>query len=154
MSVGLLLLALVAAVNPARLALALPDGRPRARVALLGGAIALAGASALVLAGDAVLAALDVSAESFRLAVGLVLGLEGARSLVVPRPAREPVLAGYWSALVPVAFPLLLSPSLTVLALGAGAGEPAAEALGAVAAVVPLAVAVGVLVALAGVHDV
>ena len=55
--------------------------------------------------------ALDISPESFRLAAAVVLALEGARALLLARPRTEPQLAGLGAALVPVAFPLLLSPA-------------------------------------------
>ncbi len=140
-SFGFLLLAFAAAVNPCRTRLALPASR--AAVAL-GSLIALAAGAALGGCGSVLLDALDVSPESFRLAAGLVLALEGLRALVVPRPAEEPELAGLGAALVPVAFPILLQPGVVVLALAAGGDGVAGEAVGA------LAVAL-LLVGLAGV---
>jgi small neutral amino acid transporter SnatA (MarC family) len=120
MSFGFLLLAFAAALNPCRTRL----GMPRRREALL-------------------LDSLDVSPESFRLAAGLVLTLEGLRALVLPRPAAEPELPQLGAALVPVAFPLLLQPGVVVLALAAGGEGVAGEAIGALAAAL-------VLVGLAG----
>ena len=140
MSFAFLLLAFAAAVNPCRIRLALPASR--AAVAL-GALLALAAGAALALAGSVLLDALEVSPESFRLAAGLVLTLEGLRTLVLPRPVDEPELGGLGAALVPVAFPLLLQPGVVVLALTAGGDEVAGEAIGA------LAVAL-LLVALAG----
>ena len=52
-----------------------------------------------------------------------MLVLEGARSLVLARPAREPELAGLGAALVPVAFPLLLSPGVVALAVAAAGDD-------------------------------
>jgi hypothetical protein len=90
---------------------------------------------------DPLLDALDVSPESFRLAAGLVLAVEGARALVWPRPADEPELPGLAAALVPVAFPLLLQPGVIVLALAAGAEDVAASGIGALAVALLLAAA-------------
>jgi small neutral amino acid transporter SnatA (MarC family) len=117
MSFGLLLLGFVAAANPCRARLVLP--RHRIAVAL-GALAALAVGAGLVALGRPLVDALDVSAESFRLAAGVVLAVEGARTLVWPRPAAEPELPGLGAALVPVAFPILLQPGVVVLALAAG----------------------------------
>jgi small neutral amino acid transporter SnatA (MarC family) len=130
-SFGLLLLAFVAAVNPCRTSLALPRSPA---VLALGSLVALAAGAALAAAGSVLLEALDVSPESFGLAAGLVLVLEGMRALVLPRPADEPELPGLGAALVPVAFPLLLQPGVVVLALAAGADDVAGRATGALAA--------------------
>lgn len=130
MSFGFLLLAFVAAVNPCRTRLGLHASRS---AVVLGSLIALAAGSALAVAGRAVLDALDVSPESFRLAAGLVLALEGLRALVVPQPGPVPELTGFGAALVPVAFPLLLQPGVVVLALSAGGDRVAGEAVGALA---------------------
>jgi small neutral amino acid transporter SnatA (MarC family) len=138
-SFALLVLAFLGAVNPCRARLAL--GVPLAATAL-GALAALAVAAALAALADPLLDALDVSPESFRLAAGLVLAVEGARVVVWPRPAAEPELAGLAAALVPVAFPILLQPGVVVLALAAGPEDAGWGALGA------LAVALAVTVAL------
>jgi small neutral amino acid transporter SnatA (MarC family) len=143
-SFGFLLLAFAAAVNPCRTSLALLRSPA---VLALGSLVALAAGAALAAAGSVLLETLDVSPESFQLAAGLVLVLEGVRALVLPRPADEPELPGLGAALVPVAFPLLLQPGVVVLALAAGADDVAGEAIGA------LAVAL-ILVALAGIRPI
>lgn len=130
MSLGFLLAAFAAAVNPCRTRLALPASQA---ALVLGSLIALGACATLAVAGDVVLEALDVSPESFRLAAGIVLTLEGLRALVLPRPAKEPELAGLGGALVPVAFPLLLQPGVVVLALAAGADGVAGEGVAALA---------------------
>lgn len=150
MSLGFLVLAFVAVVNPARVRLGLPDdlrsGHERVRLVLLGALVALAAGAALLAPAEEILAAIEVSPESFRLATGLVLAVEGAWTLV--RPAQPPsgvALAGRRAALVPVAFPLLLTPGLVALSLGAGADAPTAEALGALVVALALAVAAAAL---------
>jgi small neutral amino acid transporter SnatA (MarC family) len=136
-SFGFLLLAFVAAANPCRASLVLP---PRPPALAVGALVALGTCAALAASGGVVLDALDVSPESFRLATALVLGLEGVRALLLPRPPREPELPGLGAALVPIAFPLLLQPGVVMLALAAGADDIAGRALGA------LAVAFGIVV--------
>jgi small neutral amino acid transporter SnatA (MarC family) len=136
-SFGFLLLAFTAAANPCRSSLVLPR-RPPALV--LGALVALAACAAVAVSGGVLLDALDVSPESFRLAAALVLGLEGARALLLPRPPQEPELPGLGAALVPIAFPLLLQPGVVMLALAAGADEVAGSAIGA------LGVAFGIVV--------
>lgn len=128
MSFAFLVFALVAAVNPCRLRLVLPGRR---EAVALGAVLALAAVAALAAAGGALLDALDVSPESFRLAAAVILALEGARSLVLARPAAEPELGGLGAALVPVAFPLLLSPGVVALAIAAGGDDAELQALGA-----------------------
>jgi hypothetical protein len=141
-SSGLLLVALVTAVNPCRTALGLVVPL---RALALGSLVALAAAAALAATGGGVLDVLDVSPESFRLAAGAVLALEGARSLVVARPAAEPELPGLGAALVPVAFPRLLQPGVVTLALAAGGDGVAWEAIGALAVALALFCAAGAL---------
>jgi small neutral amino acid transporter SnatA (MarC family) len=129
-SVAFLLFALVAAANPCRARLALPERRS---AVALGALAALASAAAVAAVGGALLDALDITPETFRLAAAVVLALEGARALVLARPAREPELGGLAAALVPVAFPLLLTPGVVVLAVAAGGDDVVAEAVGALA---------------------
>lgn len=128
MSFAFLLLALVTSVNPCRVRLVLPERR--AAVAL-GALIALGSAAGAAAVGGTFLDALDITPETFRLAAAVVLALEGARALVVAQPAPEPELGGLGAALVPVAFPLLLSPGVVVLALTAGGDDIVGEAVGA-----------------------
>jgi small neutral amino acid transporter SnatA (MarC family) len=141
-SQGLLLLSFLAAANACRTRLALPQG---GLAIALGSLAALATVAALAETGRALIDALEISPESFRLATGLVLALEGARSFLVPRPAAEPELGGLLAAIVPVLFPLLLQPGVVTLAVAAGGDDVAGTAIGAFAlALVPL----GVLAAL------
>lgn len=128
MSFAFLLVALVTAVNPCRVRLVLPERR--AAVAL-GALIALGSAAGVAAVGGAFLDALDITPETFRLAAAVVLALEGARALVLARPAHEPELGGLGAALVPVAFPLLLTPGVVVLALTAGGDDIVGEAVAA-----------------------
>lgn len=134
---------MVAVVNPARLWTALPDDtRPaRVRATALAAALVLAfllGAAAL---SGPLLDALDVSAPTWRIATGLIVAGAGARDLVWRPPLGEPALEGWRVALVPLAFPLLASPQLTLLALSSGADHGVLEAATAAAVGLGLVVA-------------
>jgi small neutral amino acid transporter SnatA (MarC family) len=142
LSFAFLVLAFVAAVNPCRVRLGF-DGAQSTLT--LGCLAALGVGAALAAVGGALLDALDVSPESFRLAAGLVLCVEGARTLVWPRPGAEPVLSGLRAAFVPVAFPLLLQPGVVALALAAGGDEVVAKAIAALAVALALAAAAGAM---------
>ncbi len=130
MTFAFLAFALVAAVNPCRLRLVLPE---RVAAVALGCLVALGAVAAIAALGGALLDALDISPESFRLGAALVLVLEGARALVFARPAPEPELAGLKAGLVPVAFPLLLTPGVVALAVAAGGDDVEPEAVAALA---------------------
>lgn len=142
MSFWFLLLAFTASLNPCRFRLAFL-GQPATLA--LGSVLALGAGAALAGAGGAVLAALEISPESFRLAAAAVLTLEGARALLAGRPPTAPALPGLRAALVPVAFPLLLQPGVVVLALAAGGDEVSGLAAGALAVALLLAVGTGSL---------
>jgi small neutral amino acid transporter SnatA (MarC family) len=129
-SFAFLLLALVASANPCRIRLVVPERR---EAVALGALVALATASAIAAVGGSLLDALDITPETFRLAAAVVLALEGARALASARPAPEPELGGLGAALVPVAFPLLLTPGVVMLALAAGGDDIVGEAVGALA---------------------
>ena len=137
MSFAFLLFALVSSVNPSRVCLALPANRA---AVVLGALLTLGSAAAVAAVGAGLLDALDITPETFRLAAAVVLALEGARAFVLARPAAEPELGGLGAALVPVAFPLLLTPGVVALALAAGGDEMVAEAVEALAIALALVV--------------
>jgi len=101
--------------------------------------------AAAALAGDALLAALDVSDPAARIAAGAVAAIAGALDLVRRPPSAEPALGGWAAALVPVAIPLVIRPALVLGAVSAQADR----GLGVVA--VALLVGVGALAAAAAV---
>jgi small neutral amino acid transporter SnatA (MarC family) len=117
-------IALLLALNPARVAFGVPRaGRsPRevAGLAALGGAIGGLALCVVAAVGEPLLDALDVSAPAFRTAAGAVAVLAGAADLIRRPPSPEPALAGRAAALVPVAIPLIARPALLVMAIGAG----------------------------------
>jgi small neutral amino acid transporter SnatA (MarC family) len=141
-SFAFLAFAFLAAVNPSRVRLVLPE---RSAAVALGALLALGAVAAIAAFGGSLLDALDISPESFRLGAALVLALEGARALVFGRPGAEPELAGLLAAVVPVAFPLLLTPGVVALAVAAGGDDVEAEAVGA------LGLALVVVIAASGV---
>ncbi len=122
MSLPLLILAVVGAVNAPRIRPALARaGTARWTVAAAGLGLALAAVVGVAAASGPFLDGIDVSPEAWRVAAGVVLLAAGVRVVVSPRAAAEPGLAGYGAALIPVAFPLLLTPELVMLGVSAGA---------------------------------
>jgi small neutral amino acid transporter SnatA (MarC family) len=147
-SFWLVLLALVAAVNPFRTVLAVPrSGRSRrevGEVALLGGLVAGVGVLVVAWLSGPLLDALDVSGPAIRLAAGIVAGVAGLVAVFRRTPAAEPALPGRGAALVPVAVPLVATPALLLLAMSAHSDR------GFPVLVAALAVAVALLAGLAG----
>lgn len=132
------LVALFAALNPARAAFAVPRAgrstREVARLGLVGGAIGGIGVCVAAALGDPLLGAFDVSDPAFRIAAGLVAVLAGAVDFLRRPPGPEPSLPGARAALVPVAVPAVARPALLVMALAAGADESIAVTAAAMAA--------------------
>lgn len=143
--------AIVAGINPLRIATALPRGhRPageRAIVAVTGASTAAAVLVVLALAGSTVAGWLSVSEPTLRVAAGVVLAVGGLIALVTAAPASEPALRGRGAALVPVAIPLVLRPDIGLVALDGGTGDR-------VGAVVAGCVVASLAVALVAVVDV
>ena len=136
MSGALLVITFLAAVNPARVRLGVPEtGSARARPAVLGGGtlLGLGVVWALAAVSGPLLDWLEVTPETFRIAAGITAVLAAAVVLVSPRPADEPELPGWRAALWPVAFPRLAAPQVLVLAISTGAQEGVAATLGAAA---------------------
>lgn len=132
MTLGLLVIAYLAAVNAARTRLGLPEGEGgRARWGALTGGSLLALGLVAALAGwsGPLLRGLEITPETFRIAAGIAAMLAAAYVLLVPRPAAEPVPGGWWAALWPVCFPLLAGPEVMALAVATGAKEGVAATL-------------------------
>jgi hypothetical protein len=135
------LLALVAALNPCRAALAVPRrDRSRREAIVLAAGGGIAGALlviVLALVSVPLVDAFDVSDPALRLAVGGVAAVAGIIDLVRRAPDPDPAYPGWWAVLVPVAVPLVARPALVLLSFGvvADRGFPilgAALALGVV----------------------
>jgi small neutral amino acid transporter SnatA (MarC family) len=118
------LLAMLAAVNPAAVAIALWPRERRTAVAI---AAALTWGLVLALAGfsEPLLDALDVTAATFRIATGVVVGLAGARWLVFgASPVDVDTRPGSWQRVgVPLLIPALVSPQLAMVAISTGADD-------------------------------
>jgi len=141
------IIAYLAAVNPPRLRIGLPEAGGRARLGplLAGSALVFVITAALALSAETVLEWFQITPESWRMASGIIVGLVGARVLVAPQRADEPVLDGWGAALVPVAFPLLFTPQLAALAVLFGGTESTGVAVGMLALAMVVAVAVGMM---------
>jgi small neutral amino acid transporter SnatA (MarC family) len=115
MNDAVVIIAIIAAVNPAAAVAALAPlwasaGRTRlATLTLAGGAIAVAAGIVIALAGRNIANAMDLEPESFRVAAGVVFAVGGGRLLLFG-PLWPPELPPGWLAvLTPVAVPVLLS---------------------------------------------
>jgi small neutral amino acid transporter SnatA (MarC family) len=141
------LIAYLAAVNPPRLRIGLPQSAGRARFGplLAGAALVFILTAGLAIVAEAVLDWFQITPESWRMATGIIVGLVGARVLVAPQRADEPVLDGWGAALVPVAFPLLFTPQLATLAMLFGSTESTSIAVGMLALALVVVVAVGMM---------
>jgi len=124
-SLWFVLVSMLAAVNPARLAVLMGDTASRDRTRLLGLGALMSTVVVVVLGlfGDTLLDALEVTDETWRIAAGAVAVLSGARHLAI-RPAKPiPRVSVPAHAIAPIAFPGLLVPEIVVLAVLYGTTE-------------------------------
>ncbi|MGI9608894.1 MAG: hypothetical protein ACR2NL_01230 [Acidimicrobiia bacterium] len=113
MSVLLAVVLLISTVNPPRRRAELREQMPIVATGALLTFVVLAALGAL---GDRLLDAFDITAPTFRVAVGLVLVVRGAIDLFwAPRPVEGEV--GTRTALIPVFFPVLFRPELGLVAV-------------------------------------
>lgn len=147
MSIWLVYATYLAAVNPPRLRPALPErgGRVRWPPTLVGAGVTLAFGVAIVALSTELLEALDITSETWRIAAGMVAAVVGFRVLAFPDRPDEPRFAGGWAALVPVAFPLMITPELVALVSIFGATEPATRSVGGLITAVALGAASGAI---------
>lgn len=143
MTLPLFLLAAICVVNGprSRTAVAHDDGL---RLAALGAVLTFGALVPPAALAEPLLDAVDISAPTARIACGLLLVAMGILALGSPGPDPEPALAGWRAALVPIAFPTLLTPGLAALTVVGAADHAAPVALGVAAvglATVPLVVA-------------
>lgn len=133
MSIVLALLAAVCAVNAIRTRAALPD-EDAVVVGVLGAAASLGALALVAVLADPLIDGLHLTVPTVRMATGVVLGVQGAAVMLLRPPPAEPRLRGRAAALVPVAFPVLLTPGLGLLALSISLDRSAATAVGVLAA--------------------
>ena len=127
MTLVFIAVAVVASVNAPRLRLLLPDHgetiRRNAAVVGLGSLVAL-GVIALVAAvAVPLLDGLRITDEMWRIAAGLVVIVAGLRYVAAPSTGEEPRLGGYLAALVPITFPLLVTPEVVMLTVAFSVDE-------------------------------
>ena len=139
MSLTLIALAAVCATNPFRVTACAPahsdTRRAAAAVATL---LSLAALALLAALSGPILDWLSVSGSSSRIAAGVSVLVVGIRDLFTRPPSPEPALQGWRAGIVPMAFPVLLSPALAILAVSAGSARGFATATAVVGAVVVL----------------
>jgi small neutral amino acid transporter SnatA (MarC family) len=105
---------LLAATNPPRRRAELPVSTA---VVAAGAGFTLVALVGLGAAGDSILETLDISAPTFRVAVGLVLLVRGVIDLFVAPAAAGEGLTGWRAAIVPVFFPVLFRPEIALVAV-------------------------------------
>lgn len=125
MSGLLAVVAWVAALNPARTRLGLPERDGRARMELAGPGVVLGVAFLVAVAAlsRSLLDVLEITPEMFRIAAGFVLVIVAAWMIFVPFPPEEPVAPGALGAVWPVAYPRVVSPETLTLAISTGASD-------------------------------
>ncbi len=126
MSTAMLVVVAVAVVNPPAVWLSQPPGGLGRVARSLGALTAAAVALALAGASGPILDALSLSPSSFWWGAGAVLLLVGARVLLLDPPEPFPVAErwpGWAAGLVPLGFPLLVTPALAVSAVAYGSDE-------------------------------
>lgn len=111
------LLVVVAAVNPARVALGAPDRPRRAQLVATGTTVAGVGLLALGASSGPLLDLLDVSRPAMRLAGASLCLLSAAVDFVRPRPGDDAAFEGGRAALVPIAVPLTFRPAVAIAGL-------------------------------------
>lgn len=114
MNIWLVILLLVAAANPPRRRAELPKG---VAVVAAGAALTLLALVGLGAAGDTILETLDISAPTFRVAVGMVLLVRGVIDLLLSPAEPGEELPGWRAAIAPVAFPVLFRPEIALVAI-------------------------------------
>jgi len=114
MSVWLAILLLVATVNPPRRRSELSTDRA---VVAAGAGLTLLVLVIVGAVGDWLLESLDISAPTFRVAVGLVLLVRGAIDMFARLPGPGAEWPGMRAAIVPVFFPVLFRPEVGLVAL-------------------------------------
>lgn len=133
----LLAFTLLVVVNPpsALASIGWPEAK-RGRTALMTIAAAVpvfAVAALLAASADDILDWLEIEPESFRIAAGIVFLIEGARVLIFGPYLFTRALNGWLAVAIPLAFPILLTPSLAAAAVNYGADEGAGDTIIAIA---------------------
>lgn len=138
MSAWVSVLGFVFALDGVRISTLTPAASGRDR--LVGVAVAAGLAVVVALLAEPVFEAGDVSPETFRVAAGLIVSAVAVRRLILGGGAPYTDVPGRWGGLVPVGFPVAISPELIAWAGSRGVDDLGAALLGiGVAAVVAAA---------------
>ena len=152
MSSTLIALAAVCAANPFRVAACAPtDPDTRRQAATVATLLSLAAVGLLAVLSEPILDWLGVSGSSSRIAAGAAVLVVGIRDLLTQPPTPEPALDGRRAGIVPMVFPMILTPALAILAISAASERGAAPAVGLIGAAI-LAVAATVVANIGGTH--
>ncbi len=137
MSSTLIALAAVCAANPFRVAACAPTNPDiRRRAVAVAALLSLAAAGLLAVLSEPILEALNVSGSSSRIAAGAAVLVVGTRDLFIQPPAPKPALDGWRAGISPMAFPVILTPALAILAISAGSERGAGTAVGLIGAAI------------------
>jgi hypothetical protein len=133
-------LAILSAVNPLAVAVALWPGEAR-RTAAVAALVAWGVAIGCAASSDPVLDALDVNEGTFKVATAVVLGLASARWLVLGASAvgSETPATGWVRVAVPILFPVLVTPALVMTSFAAGLDDGVVLVAGVAAGALALA---------------
>lgn len=148
MTTALLVLGFLTALNPMRAAAAAP-ARDRPGIGLGTATATLAGITLAAALADPVLDLVGVTGASARIAAGIAMLAVALKDIAVAPPAPEPAFSGRLAALVPLAFPVLFTPAVALLAIAGSADRGVAlvvsSSLPGLAAVVGAVVVGGAL---------
>ena len=138
-----LLLIFVAAINPAAVALSVPELSRLVRRRAVGAGVLVAALIYVVaaLGAAAFLDVLDIAPETFRIAAGIAMAPTGVYAIFRARVAAEATEDSWQAGIFPIALPLLVSPAALAAAISIGADDGPGPALAALA--LPLALAAG-----------
>ncbi len=139
MSSTLIALAAVCATNPFRVAACAPTRADIRRKAIaVATALSLVAVGSLAVLSEVILEWLNVSGSSSQIAAGAAVLLVGIRDLFMQPPSPEPGLKGWRAGIVPMAFPVILTPALAILAISASSERGTATAVGVIGAAILL----------------
>ncbi|MDW3218327.1 MAG: hypothetical protein R8F63_06910 [Acidimicrobiales bacterium] len=144
MTVTLLMLAFVAAAMPPRAASASPATDRRA-VAVVAVTVTFVAIAAFAVLSGPLLELLGVTGATSRIAAGIAVLAVAIKDIVVQPPSAEPSLPGRRAGVIPLAFPVLFTPAVAMLAVAGASDRGVVVATGA--AVPALVLVTGAIVA-------
>jgi small neutral amino acid transporter SnatA (MarC family) len=129
------------AISPAAVAVAVerPGSRLMARTMVIAAVAAMAVYAGAGLGASSLLDAIDIEPETFRVSAGLVMAVGGVFAIWSGTAGYGGELDSRWSALFPLALPILVSPAGLAAVLSHSADGDTGLAMGAAAVAVALA---------------